>query len=513
MKKFPALLFLFAISIYSINAQSISKADIEKLDEYYSKMTKEWDVPSVSIGIVKDGKLVFTGNYGVLDVNNKTKPDENSLYAIASNSKAFTSALTGMMVQEGKLDWNDKVVDYLPYFSLFNDPWISSKVNIRDILSHRVGLGTFSGDVMWYKANLTAEDYIKRAAYLPKAFDFRDGYGYSNLMYITAGEIMKVITGKNWGENVKERILDPLEMNRTITTAKDLEKMKNYATPHGRVDEVNIAIEWEDWEEIGAMGGIISSVNDMAKWMIFNLNHGIYNNDTLLNKQSINLIWTPHNNFVVDHTQKDDFGRHFRGYGLGWSLGDYHGNFMAGHTGGFDGMISAVTLIPEEKLGIVVLTNGHKSPYMAATYHALDVFLGMEYKDWSAKFLERYENYMQRPSRIEKIKESRISGTKPSLNIDSYTGTYKSDIYGNIFVRNDNGELILEFEHSPELSAKLKHWHFDVWEIIWDYQHAWFDFGTLNFITDNNMKITGLEFEVPNNDIFFDELKPYKISD
>ncbi|MCL6260663.1 serine hydrolase [Aquiflexum sp. TKW24L] len=504
--KFSLLLIIFSFSVHQLYSQ-----DLKKLDAYFAKMVQDWDVPGASIGIVKDGKLVFTGNYGLIETGKPGKPDENTLYAIASNSKAFTSAIIGMLVQEGKLNWNDRVKDHLPYFSLYNDPWISSQVTVRDILSHRVGLGTFSGDVIWYKSEMSAENMIKLAGKLPQAYDFRAGYGYSNLMYITAGELIKKITGKTWGENVKERILIPLEMNRTLTSARELESTNNITTPHGRENDINFPIQFEDWNEIGATGGIISSVNDVAKWMIFNLNHGIHGKDTLLIRSTRNMVWTPHNNFPVDHTTKNDLGRHFAAYGLGWNLGDFHGKLMVGHTGGFDGMITAVTMIPEENLGIAVLTNGHKSPIMAATYYAFDQFLGTGTKDWSADLLVRTNENHKKDTRIADMKAKRVMGTKPSLALSAYAGIYHTEVYGNIIVSLEDGVLLLEFENSPRLSATLRHWHYDVWEIVWNEKHAWFSLGTVKFQTDNDMKVTGLEFQVPNDDIFFEELKPKKV--
>ena len=510
MNKLHSLLASIILVSFCMFGQTKKQVDLVQLDKYYAKMVKDWEVPSATIGIVKDGKLIFTGNYGVLEVGKKDKPDENTLYAIASNSKAFTTAIIGMLVQEGKLNWEDKVKKYLPYFELY-DPWVSNEITIRDILSHRVGLGTFSGDVIWFKSDLTSEEIIRRAKYIPKAYNFRSGYGYSNLMYITAGELIKTVTGKSWSENVKERILEPLEMGRTITTPKDLAKKSNYATPHGREEHINIPIAWEDWEEIGATGGLISSVKDISKWMIFNLNNGIHGKDSLLSKETRNMVWTPHNNFMVDHTTGNDFERHFSAYGLGWGLSDYHGKLRVGHTGGYDGMITAITLIPDENLGVVVLTNGMKSPIMAATYTALDKFLNVESKDWSADLLKRRNNYENKDSRISDRKEKRIPNTKPSVGLDKCEGVYKSDIYGNISISEDNEQLRMEFEHSPALSATLNHWHNDVWEIKWDQKHAWFNFGTVKFNTDNNMEITGIDFDVPNDDIFFEELKPYKL--
>ncbi|HPQ34486.1 MAG TPA: serine hydrolase domain-containing protein, partial [Tenuifilaceae bacterium] len=204
---FLVVLSLAAVSL-SLFSQSKAKVDLKKLDNYYAQMVKDWGIPSTSIGIVKDGELVFVGTYGVIEIGKPEKPDENTLYGIASNSKAFTASIIGMLVQEGKLKWNDKVKKYLPWFEVY-DPWVSNEVTIRDLLSHRVGLGTFSGDVIWYKSDFTAEEIVRNAKHIPNAFDFRAGYGYSNIMYIAAGEVIKAVTGKTWSENVKERIFKP----------------------------------------------------------------------------------------------------------------------------------------------------------------------------------------------------------------------------------------------------------------------------------------------------------------
>jgi hypothetical protein len=285
----------------------------------------------------------------------------------------------------------------------------------------------------------------------------------------------------------------------------------NYATPHALSDNKNIPVAWVSWEEVGALGGIISSVNDLTKWMIFNLNNGIWGNDTLLTKETRNMLWTPHNSFQVDHTMQNDFDMHFRSYGLGWRLSDYHGRLLVNHGGGYDGMRSYTALIPDENLGVIVLSNGLKSPIRAAAFYALDMFLGIEPKDWSKKGLERSDSLDAMDTRISDIKKNRVLHTNTTVQLEKYVGVYKSDIYGEIKITFEEDQLKMEFEHSPELSARLNHWHYDVWEIKWDHQHAWLDFGTVKFETDNNLEITSMSFDVPNDDIWFEELKPYKI--
>jgi len=512
MKMIRLFLALFLFSV-ALQAQKETKPDLKALDKYFQKMVDDWEIPGASIGIVKDGKLVFTGNYGVLEVGKNEKPNAQTLYAIASNSKAFTSAMIGMLVQEGKLDWDDRVMEYLPYFAVY-DPWVSEHATIRDILSHRIGLGTFSGDNIWYKTELPASELIKRYRHVPQAYDFRAGYGYSNLMFIAAGEIIETVTGKSWAENVRERILEPLGMTRTLATLKDLETKGNFATPHARNEQGNYPIPWTSWDNVAATGGLVSSVEDLSKWMIFNLNNGIHNGDTLLSKKTRNMVWTPHNNHMVDHTAPNDFNRHFNAYGLGWGLSDYHGRLRVGHTGGYDGMITALTLIPDENLGVVVLTNGLKSPIMAATYYALDAFLGVEpRKDWSAELLEEADQRIAKDTRIAYRKENRVLNTQPTVAREKLAGTYQSDLCGKISIREQNGELLLEFEQSPLMSARLTHWHYDVWQIHWDHPQAFFSFGTLKINTDNNLEVTGFDFDVPNDDFFFEELKPYRLKE
>ncbi len=510
MKTFKFLVALLLLVSSTSFAQTKTDVDLEALDAYYAKMVKDWDLPSASIGIVKDGELVFIGNYGLKEVGKEGGPDQFTLYAIASNSKAFTSAIIGMLVQEGKLDWNDKVQKYLPYFAVYDD-WVSEHTTIRDLLSHRVGLGTFSGDNIWYKSDQTAEEMIKNIKYVPQAYEFRAGYGYSNLMYIAAGEIIRTVTGKTWGENVDERILKPLGMNRSIYSLDDLEKKANYAMPHMREEDKNVAIAWIDWEEVAAIGGLISSVADVSKWMIFNMNHGIQGKDTLLTAATRNMMWTPHNNFVVDHTKPNPLDRHFKGYGLGWGLSDYHGKMRVGHTGGYEGMITAVTMIPEENLGVVVLTSGTKSPIMAATYYALDQYLGVETTDWSSNLLERTNTYMENDTRISDRKAARELNTKPSLSEMKILGDYQSDFVGQISILKIDNKLKIIFEHHPLLSATLTHWNYDTYLINWDEDQALFSFGTIKFNSNDKQEVLGFDFDIPNDDFFFEELKPLRM--
>lgn len=502
-------LVVSALIVFLINS-SLAQVDFKKLDAYYTKALQDWDVPGMSIAIVKDGKIVFAKGYGVKEVGKTEKPDENTLYAIASNSKAFTTAAIAQLVDEGKLRWDDKVKSYLPYFELY-DPWISNEVTIRDLLCHRVGLRTFSGDLIWYRTDLSPEEIIRRAKYLPRFYDFRAGYGYSNVMYITAGEIIKKVTGKSWSDVIDQRFLQPLGMSRTITTSKKLEMKGNFATPHAFIDNAHRPIPWEDWEVVASTGGIISSVNDMAQWMIFNLNNGVWKGDTLLSANSRNELWKPHNIFPVNQTDNDN-AIHIRGYALGWTINDYYGRLRVGHTGGYTGMLSAVSLIPDENLGVVVLTNGMKGLYGAIVNYTIDRFLKAPERDWSTELLQQQKKNPD--TRIENRLKARLTSTKPTLPLEKYAGEYRCDAYGRITVKKEHDKLKIYFEHTPDFSSTLEHWHQDVFQIKWDNEEimSWFSFGTVKFELDNNAKVTGIHFDVPNNDFWFEELDAKRTS-
>jgi len=500
---------IFSIAVAALLFSQVSaQADLKQVDKYLSQMQKEWNVPSMTVGIVKDGELVFSKGYGVKKVGENEKPNGNTLYAVASNSKAFTSAAIALLVQQGKLDWDDKVVDHVPYFELY-DEYVTAQTTIRDLLSHRVGLATFSGDIIWYRSTLTSEEVVRRLKYLPQAFDFRSGFGYSNVMYVTAGEVIKAVSGQTWDEFVKENFLDVLGMDRSITSIRQLENTDNYATPHAVVDGENVPIAWTNWDAVAPTGGLISSVNDMAQWVIFNLNNGIWKGDTILTNTSRNIMWTLHNVYPTDYTD-EDFATHFRGYGLGWGLSDYHGHLRVGHSGGYDGMITYVQMIPDEDLGVIVLTNGMKSPIVAAANYVIDAYLELPEEDYSKQMLERLELYGKMDTRIQERKEARIPDTKPTLPLENYTGTYYADIYGNISVSQEGDNLAISFEHSPDFEATLTHWHHDVFSIEWKQPLAWFSFGTVKFNLNHQLDVESLSFDVPNDDIWFHELKPVK---
>ena len=505
MRKLTLSIF-FVLYVLILPAQ----VELKSLEKYIEKARKDWNVPGLGVAVVKDGKVVMSRGFGVKELGKKDKVDEHTLFAIASNSKAFVASSIAKLVDDGKLFWKDKVQDYLPYFSLYGDEYISSMVTIEDLLCHRVGLGTYSGDVIWYKSEKSPEEIIKRAGSVPEAYEFRDGYGYTNLMFIAAGEVIRVVTGKPWEDFVKANFIQPLGMKNTVISINDLND--NAATPHKpTLDQGTILSVWANWDNSSAAGGIISSVDDMSKWMMMNLNGGEWDGIQYIDKEQQNLLWTPHNNYQLSEESKESLpGRHFAGYGLGWGLMDYHGNLVVSHGGGYDGMYSRVVMVPDIKLGVVVLTNSMEGISTPLAYYIVNQYLKKNMRDWSAEYLERSRSNTGHKDDVQARKAAKQEGTKPTVDKSKMIGTYYDPMYGEIIITEENEKLRIGFEDAPALSATLAHWHYDTYEIKWDEEHAWFDFGTVSFELDNNLEVEGLEFDVPNADIFFDELHPKK---
>lgn len=501
------LILLLCVQVSFISAQNTDwKALIES-------WRVEYHVPGMSVGIIQNGKVIFEDGFGVLEEGLPQKADKHTLYSIASNTKAFISASIAMLVKEGKLKLDDRVQQYLPYFELY-DPCVSEMMTIRDLLCHRSGLGTYSGDVVWYRSSYSAEEVVKRMAELPQAYEFRNGYGYSNVMFLAAGEVIRAVTGKSWAEYSKEKFLVPLDMSRTITSTNDIPKTSNVASPHKPEGDHNNPIPWVNWDNMGAAGGIISSVDDMLRWIQFQLNNGINGTDTLFTRGQQITMWTPHVNFPVsDRTREAYGGRNFSGYGLGWGTSEYFGRQMVSHTGGYDGMYSAVTLLPADKIGVVVLTNTMSGIGTLLSYEIMDKLLGRPQQEWNQRGLAQDKNHWDnRASRIKERTDAHILGTQPSMSNVVISGVYRCPLYGDIRIQEESGNLTIDFVNAPALKANLSHWQYDTYRMDWVEEQAWFEFGTVQIQKDNSGHPSGLLFDVPNDDIFFEEIKAVRVN-
>jgi len=328
-------------------------------------------------------------------------------------------------------------------------------------------------------------------------------------MFIAAGEVVATAAGMPWQDFVEERILTPLAMDRTVTSVEELAGVSNVATPHKNRTDGIFPIDWYNWDAMAAAGGIISSVSDMARWMKARLNHGELDGVRLFSEESSWLMWTIHTPRSISvEGRRSEPTTHFRGYGLGWGLNDYRGRLVASHGGGYDGMFSRVVLVPEEGLGIVVLTNSMTGVGTAIANTILDAFLGAPERDWSGPMLEDWrEGRREFEARQSRILAEGMEGAGPSLPLSAYAGRYGGDLYGDATVSLEEGGLVLRLLPNPDLVADLTHLHHDTFLIRWRKTFAWFGVGSATFLLDPTGRVTEMEMDVPNDDFWFDELE------
>ncbi len=505
------LLLLLLVAPRLLLAQTATmEARLKEIDEYAVRVGNAWPAPGFAIGIVKDDKVVFTKGYGVRELGKLPAVDENTLFAIASNTKAFTAAALAMLVDEGKIKWDDPVTKYLPSFQLY-DPYVTRELTVRDLLSHRSGLATFAGDLLWYESNYTRDEILHRARFLKPSSSFRSRFGYQNILFMAAGEVVAKVSGMSWDAFMKERFFTPLGMKRTLTAHADLLKADNVSTPHNAFEGNTRVIRYGNVDNIGAAGAIKSSVAEMAQWLRLQLGRGAYDGKKFFSTGQSREMWTPHTVLggISEQSEKSNPTRHFSLYGLGWILSDYQGRLFVSHGGGLDGMVSQLALIPEEKLGIVVLTNSETSLSTILVNKVVDTFLGVAPRDWNSEFLARSKQSEDAAkAAAKKIEDSRMPNTKPSLPLSAYAGIYTGAMFGDARVTEENGKLVLKFVPSLLFVGDLEHWQFDTFRIKWRDTIVYpFPRGFLTFTLDPQAKVDEMKIDVPNPDFDFKELE------
>lgn len=486
---------------------------LAKIDAYIAQARADWDVPGLAVAIVRGEEVLLNKGYGVLE-NGGTQPvNEHTLFAIASNSKAFTAAALAILVDEGKLRWDDPVSQYLPWLKL-KDPWATADLRVRDLLCHRSGLGTFSGDLLWWGTSYSAREVLERAVHVEPAAPFRTRYQYSNLMFIAAGEVVAAVSGMSWEAFVQQRIFAPLGMNRTVLSVNDLRAKGNYATPHKTTLAGNQPIAWMNWDNMGAAGGIISSTHDMALWLQCQLREGaIKDKSVLFSRVQTREMWQAQTPIPVTEGSSRRFpSTHFRAYGLGWSLSDYQGHKVVGHGGGYDGMYSQVVMVPEKQLGIVVLTNSMTGISPAITYKIMDLYLGAPERDWSSENLAAFKRSQEAfEKRIRESITPAQTGTQPSRPLEAFTGLYRCPMYGDARIAAENGRLTMRLLPNAELVADLEHLHYDTFVARWRKEFAWFGAGAVHFVSNARGVFDRIELDIPNDDLWFYELKLQRV--
>ncbi len=471
------ILFQLVLLAGQIYAQS---EQLKDLDAYIEKAMEEWQVPGLAIAIVKDGKVIYNKGFGVREINKKDRVDTNTLFAIASNTKAFTAHALGLLVQEGKISWDDPVLKYLPDFQLF-DPEVTRKITIRDLLCHRSGLGTWAGDLIWWGSIYTREDVMDRIRFIKPVADFRTTYRYSNMMFLVAGQIIPEVTGSSWDDFLKERFFSPLQMRNTNTSVSELDFTRNIALPHTIRNDKVVSVPYVNVDNSAPAGAINSCTADLVHWLRLQLASGSYNGEQLVNPEIIAETRKSHIMIPISpYAKKINPYSHLSTYALGWRLRDYRGRLIVNHTGGLDGMYSYLGFMPDEHLGLVILTNlDNHSLQRALAYHVYDALLNLDFQDWSKRFLDAFKEEAVKKEKGKRKKE-KIEGTKPSHEKSDYLGTYISRLYGEAEIYEQNRELKIRLSAHPKITGTIQHWQYNTFlvkwtDVIFDENFVYFD--------------------------------------
>jgi CubicO group peptidase (beta-lactamase class C family) len=452
-----------AVPVSPAGALLAQSDPLEGLDDYIDSAMRDWEVPGLAIAVVKDDSVVFTRGYGVTELGGDEAVDAHTLFAIASTTKAFTTAALAMLVDEERLDWDDRVTRHLPGFEL-QDPYVTRALTVRDLLTHRVGVARH--DNLWIAAPFDRAEILRRARHLPTVAGFRDRYGYNNIMFIAAGEVVGEVAGTSWDDFLEARIFEPLGMARTTSRYAVVEGRDNVAGSHTRVDGEVQHVPRRDYDNIGGAGAIFSSVHDLTRWVRLHLGGGEFEGRRLLSERAVRDLHAPQVVIPRDSVAERMFpDTHLQAYALGWRVQDYHGRKLVHHSGNINYTRTQVSMVPEEGLGVVAVANLSTSNLqLALTLRVLDAYLGQPARDWSAEYLELAERDQSGDSERE-LDEARMADSPPSLPLEAYAGRYDNEIFGEIRIDEESVGLVLSY--SPEYVADLEHWHDDVFRAMW----------------------------------------------
>ncbi|WP_053970350.1 serine hydrolase [Mangrovimonas sp. ST2L15] len=505
MKNFLSII----IGLFLFSNTFSQQIQIDSLDLLIHQVIKDYEIPGLSIGIVRNDSIIFSKGYGNCEVNKERKVDENTTFGIGSISKSFTALTLGILVDEGKIDWDDKVKDYLPYFELYA-PYVTDNFTIRDLLIHRSGLKDVSGGTLWYHSDYSREEIIKRLKYLEPVSGYREKPAYQNVMYVVASEIVKTVSGTSWDSFLKTRVFDKLKMNNSTSLSTERKANKNLAQPHiWNEDYKKVAIIQEKGDNLAPGGFIYSSAIEMSNYMRLMLNNGVFENDTIVSPTIIEEIFKPQIIYPIG----SPFNNEFSSYGFGWWLTPFNGHKIIEHSGGIDGMAAQLVMIKDLNIGFVLLTNASKEP---ATF-ILRALLLKQFLEDEDNLPDNFYSLVKdwRDNFIKEKKESlriqlKSKNTKPSLAIKEYSGKYTDKMYGDIFINNiSEEELEISFSHTKLFRGKLVHWHFDTFKIDWYDIRVPDGFLTFNF--NSKREILGFSIDQENLlDVDFGELKIMK---
>lgn len=479
------------------------------IDAYVEHVMRAFEVPGVALAIVKDGHVALAQGFGVRTMGKSDRVNERTLFGIASNTKAFTATALGLLVEEGRLGWDDPVVDHLPWFRM-SDPYVTRELTIRDLLVHRSGFGLGAGDLLWWPpSTYNRKEIARRLRHVPLATSFRSAYAYDNVLYTVAGEVIEELTGQSWEEFVTTRILTPIGMTGSNARHSDVGAGGNIASTHARIDGKVRPVNPFASDNTNPAGGINASAADMAKWLIVQLDSGRVGHDRLFSERTARELWTLVTPIPAGAPAPElaALRSSFNGYALGFFVRDYRGHKLVTHTGGLPGYVSRVAMLPDHKVGVAVLTNQESgAAFNAIAWHVLDHYLGADDTDWLAAYeavMARYEAHMG--AMDEGITTARNEHADPSLPIQSYTGTYADPWYGDITIAIEDGAPVIRFMQTPVLIGDLEHWQYDTFVARWRDRELRAD-AFITFVLDPNGRIEEAKMQAvsPRTDFSFD---------
>lgn len=496
------------LSITALLCSLFSFAQITEaeLDDIVSKTQSTFNVPGIAVAIVKDGKVVLSKGYGVTNIKTQQKVDGNTLFGIASNSKAFTSAALAILVDEGKINWDDKVKKYLPEFKMYNS-YVTEEFTIRDLLTHKSGLGLGAGDLMiWPDGhNFTPKDIVKNIQYLKPVSGFRTKYDYDNLLYVIAGEVVAKVSGKSWCDFVEERIMKPIGMQNSAASWSRLKDTSNTIVPHVPTDgKLEVIARYKN-SIFDAAAGLYSSTNDLSKWLITQMNKGKFgNNQQLFSEKQHKEMWTPQT--ILPERNSYPYKTNFRAYGLGWQLTDYNGYLQVSHTGGLDGIVTQTIMIPEIQLGIIVLTNQQSGAAFTTISNTIrDRYLGLPNFDHLRYLSKDRKGKEDDADKITNEVWQTVQANSTKVDTKKYVGSYKDNWFGEVLISEKNGKLYFASSRSPRLKGEVFCYKNQNFVVKWD-NHSFNADAHIFFKIDTKGKATGFTMKAisPLTDFSYD---------
>jgi len=485
---------------------------LQDLDARVERVRQQFDVPGIAVAIVKDGEVVFEGGFGVREQGRPEPVDAHTLFAIASNTKAFTAASLSILADEGQLKLDDRVIDHLPSFRM-SDPYVTGEMRIRDLLAHRSGLSLGAGDLLYWPATTySSDEVVARLAKVPLKGGFRDRYAYDNILYAVAQQVIEHVSGQSYAQFLQTRIFAPVGMSATRFNADHLQPGDSAATGHAKYDFSQLrAVAPLTWANNSGAGGVYSNVHDMAKWMNVQLAGGkLPNGEALFSEARQREMWSMITPIPIAEPSVPELAAakpDFAGYGEGWSLSSYRGQRLVWHTGGWPGMVSRLTLVPSKNLGVVVLTNQEiGAAFNAITMQVLDAYLQAPATDWTAAYAAAVAKAgSQADESWARHVAARDKHSRPSLPLSGYAGTYRDPWYGEVSLAQEDGKLRLSFARTPQLVGTLEHWQHDSFIVRWDDRSLNAD-AFVNFALSPDGKVREMRMEAvsPQTDFSFD---------